>query len=155
MALFSFEAQKGNHDMIERDLQAASDLLGLIKYTESSITIAKADAVSLRICYDTPPFQDEGGKTFTKVNAASALGVDPEEMRVVVHEAIIKHLESKIAFYRANLAKLGVKLDEPPPTIEEAKTAVKRGKATAKKLAAPKKQLRLKGPDAPALRAVE
>lgn len=135
--------------MIERDLQAASDLFDKIKYAQSSITIAKADAVSLRVHYKTEPFKhEEDGKLYQHISAAGALGIDAEEMRVLVCDAIVKHLESKIAEYRAQLGKMGVKLDEPPKLEPE-----KKGKQ--KKLAAPKKPLQLEAPKAPGLRAVQ
>lgn len=128
--------------MIERDLQAASDLNDLIKYTQSSITIVNADASNLRIFFHGEPFE-KNGKTYEHISAAGALGVDPEELRTVVHSAIVSHLEDKIKHYRATLAKLGVKLDEPAPPV-----AVKpnRGHSKHKKLPAPKKPLQLKGP---------
>lgn len=134
--------------MIERDLAAASDLFALIKYTQNSIEIAKTDAPNLLISYATPPFTDaETGKTFTKVHVHGALGVERDELRLVVAEAILIYLEGKITAYRATLAKLGVKLDAPVPPADKAIKADKPPKKP-KRIAAAKKQLRLVSPEA-------
>lgn len=131
--------------MIERDLAAASDLFALIKYTQNSIDIAKTDAPNLLITYATPPFKGEDGKTYEQVSTHGALGVEQDELRIVVVDAIQKHLESKIEAYRATLAKLGVKLEEPMVPASKAIKADK-PKKKHKRLAAPKKQLRLVAP---------